>query len=80
MKDIVFAKGPSINSFKGRIQAHVTFNSKVEEMKNAIGNASTIQSAVDILLSKFGCEELLYIIQAIKEVFQINREEIKKYL
>jgi hypothetical protein len=79
MKDIIFADRPRVNGFEKHVQTHLRLN-KLEEMKKSIRSASTIQSAIQILIEKFGREDLLGIVQAIREVFQVGNEQIGRYL
>ena len=75
-KDIIFAEERKPNL----VREHLRLHSSLEHMKSKIRNAATVQNAVQTLLAEFGRDDLLGIVQAVREVFQTSNENIGRYL
>ena len=79
MKDFIFKEQPT-NSNKVNFHYHLQLNKRIEGMKSEIRQATTVKNAVDLLFQKFGRDDILGIVQAVREVFQVGHETIGKYL
>jgi hypothetical protein len=66
-KDTIFENEPPRVQ---RVKTHMRLHGTIEQMKNFIRSASTIQQALDILMNLYSRDYIIFIKAAIREVFQ----------
>jgi hypothetical protein len=77
-KDIIFKKRPT--SIKHHVHQHLKINGLLNNMKNDIVTAQSIKEAFNTLSQKYVNADLILIMTAIRETFQMTNEQLSAAL